>query len=88
MELKAKLVEVGGGGRMTVQRFDQNILSGTRGVVRYRIDFHDISYENAAKFFKKAFGQDESIVSRSTLERKIPLEERWSKVVDSFKDVP
>lgn len=72
------------GTRITVQKFQTDIVSGTQGVVNFRIDVGDeqgrASPDLAQQVFESKIGTEEFFRQKTALEREIPLEERFEAV--------
>lgn len=86
-ELKEILKSSGASvGDLTVTKFATDIISGTQGITKYRIDLR--GEKNAKKLFKDAFGQDAPIFGSSELERAVPLDERFNKVLGAISGKP
>jgi len=81
-ELKEMLATEG--VRLSVQRFETDIVSGTQGVVRYRVDVSDLEGRSSSKLAKEVFdtkiGTENFFRAETTLEREIPLKERFKAV--------
>ena len=84
-ELKAQL-----GSGASVTMFPANEVSATQGKVRYRVDVFDDKGRKSAKtaeeLYNKHFGAvGKEYHAESQLEKSIPLEERFDKVVETGK---
>lgn len=81
-ELKKMLATEG--IQLSINKFAVDIVSGTQGVVNFRIDVADEQGRSSAKLAKEVFdtkiGTENFFRAETTLEREIPLKERFGAV--------
>jgi len=79
------------GASTEVLKFETNIVSGTRGIVNYRLDISDpitntLSTDTSMKLYNSMIGTEKPISKRSTFEEAIPLEDRWNDILGKKAD--